>query len=116
FALGLVLSGVRASFDNEIRRTVDSFGADAWFLKGGSLGPFTAPRPFAASRVGAVRRLPGVTGADPVVILGATTTTPGKRNLQLVGVVPHGVGSPTGKQADGIARPGGAIADARVGL
>ena len=57
FALGLVLSGVRASFDNEIRRTVDSFDADAWFLKGGSLGPFTAPRPFPASRVAAVRRL-----------------------------------------------------------
>ena len=116
FALGLVLSGVRASFDNEINRTVDSFHANAWFLKGGSLGPFTAPRPFPVTRVRDVRRLPGVTAADPVVILGATTTTPSKRNLQLIGVVPHGVGSPAGKAAYDIARPGGAIADARLGL
>lgn len=116
FALGLVLSGVRASFDNEIHRTVKSFGADAWLLKAGSLGPFTAPRPLPASRVRAVRALPGVRRADPVIILGATTTTPGKRNLQLVGVVPGGVGSPTGKQARDLTGPRNAIADTRLGL
>jgi putative ABC transport system permease protein len=116
FALGLVLSGVRASFDNEINRTVASFDADAWLLKAGSIGPFTAPRPLPASRVEAVRRLPGVRGADPVIVLGATTTTPHKRNLQLIGVVPHGVGSPPGKQSRGLSEPGGAIADERVGL
>jgi putative ABC transport system permease protein len=116
FALSLVLSGVRASFDNEIDRTVDSFGADAWLLKAGSLGPFTAPRPFPASRVEAVRRLPGVRRADPVAVLGATTTTPKERNLQLIGVVPGGVGAPSGERARDLATPGGAIADARLGL
>src|SRR6476659_6815687 len=73
FALGLVLSGVKASFDNEIHRTLSSFNADAWLLKAGSIGPFTAPRPLPAARVQAVRRLPGVMRADPVIILGATT-------------------------------------------
>ena len=43
FALGLILSGVSASFDNEIDRTVDSFGADVWLVRAGTLGPFTAP-------------------------------------------------------------------------
>src|SRR5919109_4782755 len=116
FALGLVLSGVRASFDNEIDRTVDSFNADAWLLKAGSLGPFTAPRPLPASRAKAVRKLPGVRRADPVVILGATTTTPEKRNLNLVGVVPRGVGSPPEEQARKLAAPRGAIVDDRLGL
>ena len=116
FALGLVLSGVRASFDNEIHRTVKSFNADAWLLKAGSIGPFTAPRPLPASRVEAVRKLPGVERADGVVILGATTTTPHKRNLQLVGVVPNGVGSPPGKKAHDLARLGAAVADERLGL
>jgi putative ABC transport system permease protein len=116
FALGLVLSGVKASFDNEIHRTVNSFGADAWFLKRGSIGPFTAPRPLPASRAKDVRRLPGVKRADPVVILGATTTTPSKRNLNLVGVVPGGVGSPPGVQGRKLAQPGAAIADDRLGL
>jgi putative ABC transport system permease protein len=116
FALGLVLSGVRASFDNEIDRTVNSFDADAWLLKAGSIGPFTAPRPMPAGRVVAVRELPGVQDADGVVVLGATTTTPHKRNLQLVGVVPHGVGSPPGKRARDLARSRGAVADDRLGL
>jgi putative ABC transport system permease protein len=116
FALGLVLSGVRASFDNEIRRTVDSFGADVWLLKAGSLGPFTAPRPMPASRVQIARRLPGVRRADPVLVLGATTTTPSKRNLNLLGVVPGGVGSPHGAQGRELSQPGTAIADEELGL
>ena len=81
FALSLLLSGVRASFDNEIHRTVRSFGADAWLMKAGSIGPFTAPRPLPASRTLVVRKLPGVRRADPVIMLGATTTTPRKRSL-----------------------------------
>src|SRR5919198_5877556 len=116
FALGLVLSGVRASFDNEIDRTVKSFDADAWLLKAGSIGPFTAPRPLPAARVEDIRRLPGVQAADGMFLGSATTTTPHKRNLQLVGVVPGGVGSPQGKQARDIGRPGGAVADERLGL
>jgi putative ABC transport system permease protein len=116
FALGLVLSGVKASFDNEVHRTVDSFAADAWLLKAGSIGPFTAPRPLPVPRVKEVRRLPGVKRADPVIMLGGTTTTPTKRNLQLVGVVPGGVGSPAGVPRRELARRGAAIADARLGL
>jgi putative ABC transport system permease protein len=116
FALGLLLSGVRASFDNEIERTVGSFRADAWLLKAGSIGPFTAPRPMPESRADVVRRLPGVQRADPIVVLGATTTTPSKRNLQLIGVVPGGVGSPGGADGRALRRTGTVIADERVGL
>src|SRR4051812_14696826 len=116
FALGLLLSGVRASFDNEIGRTVDSIQADGWLLKAGSIGPFTAPRPMPEARVATVRKLPGVRRADPVVVLGAATTTPSKRNVQLIGVVPGGVGSPTGALGRALARPGAVIADERVGL
>jgi putative ABC transport system permease protein len=93
FALGLVLSGVSASFDNEISRTVDSFGADAWLVRANTLGPFTAPTTMPASRAQQVRRLPGVRRAAPLLILGATTTTPSDRNVNLVGVVPGTVGS-----------------------
>jgi putative ABC transport system permease protein len=51
-----------------------------------------------------------------VVILGATTTTPSKRNLNLVGVVPGGVGSPQGALGRKLAQPGAAIVDDRLGL
>jgi putative ABC transport system permease protein len=63
-----------------------------------------------------VRKLPGVRRADPIVILGATTTTPSKRNLNLVGVVPGGVGAPTGEQGRKLSQPGAAIADVELGL
>ena len=65
FALGLLMSGVSASFDNEIDRTVDSFGADAWLVRGESFGPFTGPATIPASRSQAVRRLPGVRRSRP---------------------------------------------------
>jgi putative ABC transport system permease protein len=116
FALGLLLSGVKASFDNEIDRTVDSFDADAWLLRAGALGPFTAPTPMPEDRVGAVRELPGVRQADPVVMFGATTTTPRARNLNVTGVVPGGVGSPAGENGRKLARPGAAIVDSTLGL
>jgi putative ABC transport system permease protein len=114
FALGLILSGVSASFDNEIDRTVDSFGADAWLVPAGTLGPFTAPTTMSESRVDRVRRLPGVRRADPVLVLGATTTTPRPRNLNIVGVVPGGVGSPDGTESK-LIRPS-AIVDDALGL
>jgi putative ABC transport system permease protein len=76
FALALMLSGVSTSFDNEIRRTVRSFGADQWFVAKGAVGPFTAPIGFPASRVDEVRSAPGVRRADPVAIVGATAATP----------------------------------------
>ena len=116
FALSLLMSGVSASFDNEIDRTVDSFGADAWLVRGESFGPFTGPATIPASRADAVRRQPGVRAANPVAVLRATTTTPSRRNVNLVGVVPGGVGSPRGWQGRLIERPGTAIADASLGL
>lgn len=115
FALGLILSGVSASFDNEIDRTVESFGADVWLVPEGTLGPFTAPTTMSESRVDRVRRLPGVRRADPVLIVGATTTTPRARNLNLVGVVPGGVGSPAAAKSQ-LATPQVAIADDTLGL
>ena len=115
FALSLVLSGVSASFDNEIDRTVDSFEADAWLVRAGTLGPFTAPTTMPAARVESVRRLPGVRRADPVLILGATTTTPEARNVNLVGVVPGGTGSPRAISED-LRSSRAAVVDERLGL
>jgi putative ABC transport system permease protein len=116
FALGLLMSGVSASFDNEIDRTVDSFRADGWLLRGESLGPFTGPATIPAAGARAVRGLRGVEAADPVAVLRATTTTPSRRNVNLVGVVPGGVGSPPGWRGQLLARRGTAIADASLGL
>ena len=113
FALALLLSGISASFDNEIKRTTASFGADSWFVPAGTFGPFTAPSALPTSRVRAVRALHGITRADPVAIVGATTTTPRKRSVNVIGAVPGGVGpAPAGS----LREPADALADASLGL
>lgn len=114
-ALALLLTGVRASFDNEISRTVGSFGADRWLVAQGAVGPFTAPIGFPASRVDEVRATPGVARADPVAIVGATALTPDPENVNVIGAVPGGVG-PAGDAQDLLDRPGAAIVDERLGV
>ena len=115
FALGLLMSGVSASFDNEIDRTVSSFDADGWVVRGDSFGPFTGPATMPSTRAAAVRRLPGVRRADPVAVLRATTDTPERANVNLIGVVPGGVGSPPGSAR--VLQSGRvAIADESLGL
>ena len=109
------MSGVSASFDNEIDRTVDSFDADGWVVRADSFGPFTGPATMPSARAAAVRELPGVRRADPVAVLRATTDTPERANVNLIGVVPGGVGSPPGSGR--VLRGGGAaIADESLGL
>jgi putative ABC transport system permease protein len=115
FALGLLMSGVSASFDNEIDRTVGSFDADSWVVRANSFGPFTGPATIPSSSAAAVRDLPGVRRADPVAVLRATTDTPERANVNLIGVVPGGVGSPQG-WGGLLARGRAAIADESLGL
>jgi putative ABC transport system permease protein len=113
--LALLLSGIKAGFDNEIQRTLHSFGASAWLVARGSSGPFTAPTVFPASQAAAVATEPGVQRADPVALLSATAATPALREVNVVGVVPGGVGAPNGSGALALVR-GEAIADAGLGV
>jgi putative ABC transport system permease protein len=112
FALALLLSGVSSSFDNEIRRTVRSFHADAWLVARGGFGPFTGPTPFAASLAADVARSPGVVRSDPVAILRATTTTPSTRNVNVIGVPPGGTAVTAGARVGRRA----VVVDASLGL
>lgn len=114
-ALALLLSGVKASFDNEIDRTVRSFGADEWLVAEGAVGPFTAPIGFQASRVEDVRGAPGVRRADPVTIVGATAATPEPENVKVIGAVPGGLG-PASEFAEELRAPDAAIVDASLGV
>ena len=114
FALGLLMSGVSASFDNEIDRTVDAIDADGWLVRAESLGPFTGPATIPAATAREVRGLRGVRRADPIAVLRATTGGPSPRNVNLIGVVPGGVGSPAG--AGALASGSAAIVDTSLGM
>ena len=111
--LALLLSGVSASFDNEIKRTLRSFHADGWLVRSGSIGPFTAPATFQETAVGALRGVPGVRRASPLVLVSATMTSPRTKLINVTGIVPGGVGALTAGAGFRPAR-GDAVADASL--
>jgi putative ABC transport system permease protein len=95
FAATLVLTGLANGFRIEAQRTVDSLGIDSYLIKSGSVGPFLGASPFAASEVGTVARIPGVTLAVPIVYSGTTMMDGGSpRNINMFGVPDHGPGMP----------------------
>jgi putative ABC transport system permease protein len=116
FALALLMTGMSRSFGNEVSRTVASFGADAWLVPSGDASPFTAPQAFPAAEAATIARAPGVTEAAPVVIVRGTARTPAMKDVNVIGVVPGEVGSPTVTDGRAASTPGEAVVDARLGL
>ncbi|MGA2211057.1 MAG: ABC transporter permease [Acidimicrobiales bacterium] len=106
FGVALMMSGVANSFSVEITNTVNILGASSWLVRAGSPGPFTDPAPFPATAVAAIRHAPGVQAADPIFVGRAltsgavksdpgTSTSPGdESDVNVLGVVPGGVGAP----------------------
>ncbi len=116
FALALLISGVSGSFHNEVTRSVDALHADRWLVSDRAFGPFTSSTLIPVSEASAVAREPGVTAADPVVLLHFTVTSPTVKDLNLIGVVPHGVGAPTVREGRSIERSGEVVADESTGI
>jgi putative ABC transport system permease protein len=112
FTLALLMTGIKAGLDEEPGRTVKSFHADRWLLPPGVSAPFGGAAPFPLSLVDAVRTTPGVHRADPVAILGATV---GTRNVNVVGVVPGGVGAPNARVSRLLAE-GTTVVDESLGV
>lgn len=86
FAMGVVMSGLAASFSREIERTLDSVGADTWAVSEDASGPFTSftPVPIEAGQ-----------GAAPVMVLRQTIRVDGTvEDLVVLGVDPTRLGAP----------------------
>jgi putative ABC transport system permease protein len=114
FSMTLVLAGLSASFVNEIDRTIKTTGANGWVIATGATGPFNSSAVLGADTLAAARAVPGVTGADPFVAIGATIPGDTPTHVMMIGAVPGGVGSP--KVDDGRAprRPGEVAVGARL--
>jgi len=117
FAMALLLTGLSNTFRVEISNTIDSVGADAWFLPEGSTGPFTSFGTLPVDTVEEVAAIPGVVQADPLAIVPTTTVIDGEtQGLRLMGHRFGGLGTPSiteGRSAD---RGGEVVADERLGL
>lgn len=118
FAIALLISGMNASFQNEAKRSVQAFHADQWLVSKDSLGAFNTATPISdAIAVGhAIARDPGVHAADPVLIFPFTVTKPKLLDLNVIGVVPNGVGAPAVRDGRGLRSSGEAVVDRSVGL
>jgi putative ABC transport system permease protein len=115
FAMTLLLAGLAAAFGNEVDRTIDTTGADAWFVADGATGPFNSSSVLPAESLAAVRGLPGVEAADPFIAIGGTMTGEGGKKITMIGAEPGGVGSPTVDDGRAPRRTGEVAVGSRLG-
>ena len=117
FAMTLLLAGLAAGFGTEINETVQGMGATSWVVAGGSAGRIANLSPIAESAVPAVSHLPGVTRADPVVVVPqALNAGHGAVSVTLIGYRPGGLGAPADVTGHAVVRNGEAVVDTALGL
>lgn len=103
FAMGLVMTGLAASFSAEVNRTLDAVGAEAWAVSAEASGPFTSftPMPVAADP-----------GASPAMVLRQTITRDDEVvDIVVLGVEPDALGSPDPRRGAALAGPGEVVVD-----
>lgn len=117
FAMALLLTGLAEGFRSEVHRTVEAVGADNWVVPRGSSGPFTSFGALPGTATKVVAGLPGVTRADPLLIVPATAVVGGSvRSVRLFGHVLEGVGTPRATEGRAVTSRGEVVVDARTGL
>jgi putative ABC transport system permease protein len=115
FALTLVLSGLTSSFHAEAARVVDAIGADTWVVPAGVDGVFTTISIVPTSLVAEVAKEPGVLRADPIVVLHNTVHLRGIKDVNLIGYIDGGLGSPTLRSGQLPKATGEVVADDSLG-
>ncbi len=116
-ALALLLAGLVGGITAEAQNTLGGVGADHWVLttdSGGRIGLGVLPE----TDVAVIAHTPGVIRADPVALLLGDTMQSGDRsiNMNVMGVVPGGLGDPTVLSGQPLAGPGQAVVDSSAGL
>jgi len=116
FALALLISGVSASFHNEVTRVVDAFGVDAWIVPSGVSGPFTSSNVFPESEVAKAAAEPGVQHAEPLALFRTSVQTSATHDLNLVGIQPGGIADPNLRDGRGLEHSDDLVVDDSLGL
>lgn len=117
-SMALIMAGLSGGFRAEGARTVAEVHADGFVLPAGIGGPFGTQADLPPSLLTAVRHSPGVTAADPLVILPSGTEYSNGRQIDahLIGVRVHGMGAPQVTAGRPLRQPGDAVADTMTGL
>src|SRR5258705_7399095 len=91
FGLSLLMAGTIAHLGNETDRIVALFKADRFVVADGGTGPFTTTRLLPASTAAALAATPGVERADAFVNARENLKD---KDVNVLGIVPGGLGSP----------------------
>jgi putative ABC transport system permease protein len=111
FAMSLLISGLAVSFRAEAQRTLDGIGADAWIVRAGVPGPFTASAAIPEAAVKPVSTIKGVVRAAPLVIVHQTVRNPDVKDVNVFGVAARGMGQPKTAHGRDARRSGEAVVD-----
>jgi putative ABC transport system permease protein len=114
FALSLVMTGISASFRNEVKNGLGSFNADGWLRPTQANGVLIASTPFDVSAAPDAASL-GVERADPVLFRNTSLGRGEKDKIAYFGVVRGGLGDPEPSSGKRLAQDGDMVVDVKVG-
>ena len=117
FAMALVMSGMSASFRNEVDATVAAMKADEFLVADGASGPLTSFTPLPESTADDLAASAGVR-ADPVLVVPQAVRLGADRfrSVNMLGHRPGGLGTPTVDRGRPAQEQGEAVADGRLGV
>jgi putative ABC transport system permease protein len=114
FALSLVMTGISASFRNEVHDGLGSFNATHWLRPEQANGVLLASSPFADSSAPNAAKL-GVDRADPVVFRNTSVGRGEKDKIAFFGIVRGGLGDPTPSKGARLSNDGEIVVDVKLG-
>jgi putative ABC transport system permease protein len=115
FAVTLLLSGLSAGLHGEADRNIQAVGADAWLVRAGVSGPFSALSAMPDTVVEQVAAAPGVRRADPWILAFGTTAGAREVDVNVVGYRPGGLGPPAPSAGRQPTRPSEVMVDSATG-
>ncbi|HEY5423956.1 MAG TPA: hypothetical protein VIK05_10820, partial [Ilumatobacteraceae bacterium] len=105
FAMGLIMTGLTASFSIETSRTLASIGAERWAVASDASGPFSSSSLISASAA-------SESNGSPVMVLRETIKDGSKvRDVIMLGVEQGKLGSPVTSHGDDLTAPGQVVVD-----
>ena len=113
--LTVLLSGIIAHLDEEIRRTVDTLGADAFVVAADVPGPFTSIAALPVATEDALKAA-GATTADPIVAVPQTLRMEPAIDAYVIGHRPGGLGAPPVTEGRAPQADGEAAVDAKANV
>jgi putative ABC transport system permease protein len=116
-AITVLMSGFSAGFELRANRLLDVVGADGYVVVSGAPGAMTSRSPFPAAALDVVRSDPGISTADPILMVQDAVVIDGEPvGVVVVGAEPGGLGWPVVNAGREPETEREIIADRQVGL